>query len=115
MSMVGNHTVNTNSVKEKIMTSNILIWNENIGFIRIAEGTGDNLLHEDEELGYVDYIMVDFIEYDGYEFTETDGIQVMLTELYQTQFSTKEEVVKFLIENDHIPEAEYTYLYGGVE
>ena len=95
------------------MTSNILIWNEEIGFIRIAEGNGSNLLTEDEELGFVDYIMVDFIEYDGYEFTETDGIQVMLTELYQTQFNTKEDVVKHLIENGHIPEAEYTYLYMG--
>ena len=68
------------------MSSNLLIWNEDVGFIRINEGNGSNLLPEDEELGYVDYIMVDFLEYDGYDFTETDGAQVMLTKMYQEKF-----------------------------
>ena len=63
-------------------SSNILIWNKETGFIKINEGSGDNLHYEDELQGYVDYIMLDFIDYDGYDFTETDGGQVMLTEMY---------------------------------
>lgn len=97
------------------MSSNLLIWNEDVGFIRINEGNGSNLLPEDEELGYVDYIMVDFLEYDGYDFTETDGAQVMLTKMYQEKFNSNEDVVRHLIDCSWIPEAEYTYLYGGVE
>ena len=29
-------------------SSNILIWNEKVGFIKINEGSGDNLFDEDE-------------------------------------------------------------------
>ena len=38
------------------MQSEILIWSNETEFIRINEGTGDNLLREDQEEGYVDYI-----------------------------------------------------------
>lgn len=90
-------------------SSNILIWNEKVGFIKINEGSGDNLFDEDE--GYVDYIMLDFFEYDGYDFTETDGAQVMLTEMYQEKFESVTEVVRYLIDCDWIPDVEYVYLY----
>lgn len=93
------------------MESNILIWNESVGFIKINEGSGDNLLPEDELEGYVDYIMVDFIEYDGYDFTETDGAQVMLRQLYQEKFEHVDDVVQYLIDGGWIPGVEYTYLY----
>lgn len=93
------------------MVSNILIWNKQIGFIRINEGTGDNLLSEDEAEGYVDYIMVDFIDFDGVDFTETDGAQVMLTEMYQDKFENEEEVVQYLIDTEWIPDEDYVYLY----
>ena len=93
------------------MVSNILIWNKQIGFIRINEGTGDNLLPEDETEGYVDYIMLDFIDYDGVDFTETDGAQVMLTEMYQEKFENEAEVVDYLIDTDWIPDVDYVYLY----
>lgn len=39
--------------------SNILIWNKDTGFLRINEGTSDNLFPEDIAQGYVDYIMLD--------------------------------------------------------
>lgn len=93
------------------MTSNILIWNKEVGFIRINEGSGDNLLPWDEEEGYIDYIMLDFIEYNGYEFVETDGAQVMLKTMYQEKFEDVEEVVQYLIDCGWIPGVEYTYLY----
>ena len=94
------------------MFSNILIWNKDVGFIKINEGTGDNLLKEDIKEGYVDYIMIDFVEYDGDEFEAMDGGQVMLTELYQEKFKSIEDVVDYLIASDEIPDAVYTVLYA---
>lgn len=94
------------------MVSNILIWNEKVGFIRINEGTGDNLLLEDEEEGYVDYIMLDFMEYDGMDLIETDGGQVMLSEMYQEKFENEAEVVQYLIDADWIPDVDYVYLFA---
>jgi len=94
------------------MTSrDILIWNKEVGFIKINEGTGDNLLPEDEAQGYVDYIMMDFIEYDGIDFYETDGGQVLLTEMYQDKFENETEVVQHLIDCSWIPDVKYVYLY----
>ena len=49
--------------------------------ILAVEGTGDNLLAEDEEQGYVDYIMVEMYKLDGTDVEETDGGQIMLTKL----------------------------------
>lgn len=96
--------------------SNILIWHENVGFIRINEGNGSNLLDEDEAEGYVDYIMIDGMEYDGYDFTESDDVienaQVMLTEMYQDKFNTPMEVVRHLVDTNWIPDEEYTILYA---
>lgn len=92
-------------------SSNILIWHEQVGFIKINEGSGDNLHYEDESQGYVDYIMLDFIEYDGYDFTEVDGAQVMLTEMYQEKFEEVTEVVQYLIDCEWIPDVEYFYLH----
>lgn len=94
------------------MVSNILIWDKQIGFIRINEGNGTNLLSEDEEAGFVDYIMLDFMEYDGMELTETDGAQIMLTELYQEKFENEAEVIQYLIDTNWIPDVDYVYLYA---
>jgi hypothetical protein len=90
----------------------ILIWEKEIGFIRINEGTGENLWPEDEDQGYVDYIMLDFMEYDGLSLEVSDGEQVLMTELYQEKFNSVKEVIEFLIEEEYIPKAEYTILYG---
>lgn len=96
-----------------MVPSNILIWNQNIGFIQINEGDGSNLHTEDAENGNVDYIMVNGYEYDGYGFTETDdGGQAMLDELYQEKFENEADVVQHLIDSDFIPDAEYAYLYA---
>lgn len=94
-----------------MVASNILIWNESVGFVKINEGSGDNLHDEDEAEGYVDYIMMDFIEYDGYDFTETDGAQVLMTEMYQEKFEDATEVVQYLIDTEWIPDVEYIYLH----
>lgn len=50
-------------------------------FILAVEGTGDNLLPEDEEEGYKDYIMTTIYKADRYEFEVLDSPQIMLTKL----------------------------------
>lgn len=96
--------------------SEILIWNKEIGFIRIYEGDGCNLLPEDEDEGYVDYINIDGLAYDLGEFTEcyepVEGGMAMLTELYQEKFESETEVIQYLIETEWIPDVEYVYLYA---
>lgn len=61
--------------------------------IHIAEGTGYNLLQEDIEEGYVDYIY-----YEQYElsqgFPEIDGGQVLLEEAFRGKFSCTEDAVE---------------------
>lgn len=53
--------------------------------IRIAEGSGDNLLTEDIENGYVDYIYYD--QYDlGAETMEIDGGQILLEEMLRDKY-----------------------------
>lgn len=52
----------------------LYLWNGNVLFV-IAEGTGDNLLEEDEEEGYVDYWITEChgedCDYDGGQWMET--------------------------------------------
>lgn len=94
------------------MVSNILIWCKEIGFIRINEGDGSNLLQEDEEQGFVDYIMVDDLVFDGLYLTETGNfsVQVMLEEAYQEKFKTPEDVIQHVVECGFIPDVEYMIL-----
>lgn len=60
--------------------------------IRICEGTGDNLLDEDVEAGYVDYIYYEQYVIDP-EIRETDGGMVMLTELFREQFTCTADAI----------------------
>lgn len=46
-----------------------------------AEGTGDNLLPEDEEQGYKDYAMLSLYSIDGDELALVDSGQMMTTKL----------------------------------
>ena len=97
------------------MVMDILIWNKETDFIKISEGTGDNLLREDIEEGYVDYMMIDGYSFNGDELEENyeiDGGQAMLTELYQEKFNTPEEVIEYLIKEEFIPDVKYTILYA---
>ena len=98
------------------VASDILIWNKEIGFIKICEGTGDNLLREDIAEGYVDYMMIDGYSYNGSDLVEdydiVEGGQAMLTEYYQDMFETPIEVINYLIEGDWIPNVDYTILYA---
>ena len=99
------------------MESTILIWNKETGFIRITEGDGCNLLAEDREDGYVDYMNIDGLEYDGFdEFDEcydpVEGGMAMLREMYQEMFNTPKDVIDYLIDGEWIPDVTYTILYA---
>lgn len=65
--------------------------------IRISEGSGDNLLDEDIDAGYVDYI---YYEQHSLEpnLPETDGGMVMLTELFQDKFASTKEAIPHVLE-----------------
>lgn len=60
--------------------------------VKISEGTGDNLLDEDIEAGYADYIY-----YEQYsvatDFPEVDGGMVMLTKLFREQFTCTKDCI----------------------
>lgn len=47
-------------------------------FTRISYGTGDNLLHEDIEKGYDDYLYITADKFDDGWEEDVDGAQVML-------------------------------------
>lgn len=97
-----------------MVSGEILIWNKEIGFIRIDEGTGDNLLYEDVQEGYVDYINIYGLEYRWGELADCydtiEGGMAMLTELYQDMFNSAQDVINYLIETEWIPDAEYIVL-----
>ena len=97
--------------------SEILIWNKETKFIKISEGSGDNLLREDIAKGFVDYMCIDGLEYDiSGELTESynlvEGGFCMLKELYQEKFKDAKDVIKYLKETDWIPDVRYTVLFA---
>lgn len=65
--------------------------------IKIAEGSGDNLLDEDIEVGYVDYIYYDKFVMDPH-MREIDGGMVMLTELFQNKFRCTYEAIPSVLD-----------------
>lgn len=60
--------------------------------VRICEGTGDNLLHEDINAGYVDYIYYEQYAIET-DFPEVDGGQIMLTELFREKYTSTEKCI----------------------
>ena len=65
--------------------------------IRISEGTGDNLLTEDIDDGYVDYI---YYEQHNLEvdLPEVDGGMIMLTEPFQDKFKSTKEAIPHVLD-----------------
>lgn len=65
--------------------------------IAISEGSGDNLLDEDLEAGYVDYIYYDTYEMLG-GIRERDGGMVMLTEPFQEKFTCTADAIPHVLD-----------------
>ena len=63
--------------------------------ITISEGNGMNLLAEDMDEGFVDYIYYD--QYD-YNLEEVDGGQIMLTEMIQDKYTSMKECIPAVLD-----------------
>ena len=61
--------------------------------IMIAEGTGDNLLKEDIEEGYNDYIYYVPYEMKSGGMNECDGGQVLMTDMIRLKYGCTEDCV----------------------
>ena len=66
-------------------------------FVAIFEGTGDNLLDEDIENGYVDYWYVEV--YDNAGWIYNGGGQLLLTEVTRETNPTVDEIIKYVFAN----------------
>lgn len=65
--------------------------------VRISEGTGDNLLDEDIDAGYVDYIYYEQFVLDT-DIREADGGQVMLTKLFREKFACTKDCIPYVLD-----------------
>ena len=63
--------------------------------ITISEGNGMNLLDEDMDESFVDYIYYD--RYD-YNLEEVDGGQIMLTEMIQDKYTSMKECIPAVLD-----------------
>ena len=65
--------------------------------VRIAEGTGDNLLPEDTENGYVDYIYYE--QYGlGIDMPEVDGGQILLEEMLRDKYRCMADCIQDVLD-----------------
>lgn len=78
----------------------LYLWNGWYSLFVISEGTGDNLLKEDVDEGYVDYWMTDWFRADDEGEIEADGGQWMERELVRNKYHTVGEVLERLMECD---------------
>lgn len=65
--------------------------------IHISEGSGDNLLQEDIENGYVDYIYYEQYEL-GADVMEMDGGQILLKEMLRDKYRCMEECIPEILD-----------------
>ncbi|MCM1178645.1 MAG: hypothetical protein NC347_00170 [Clostridium sp.] len=61
--------------------------------VRISEGTGNNLLPEDQAQGYVDYIYYEQYELSN-DMPEIDGGQIMLKEMLQDKYKCMADCIQ---------------------
>lgn len=90
--------------------------------ISINEGTGDNLLKEDEEEGYVDYL--NYYVFDAedidYEAQSTDGGMLMSTEYIREKYNSLKDAVPEVLEMLYgtpgiTPEITWVEISGGAD
>ena len=79
------------------------------GYVKISEGTGDNLLLEDRQEGYVDYINYSIYSSleDMYDDNEQDGGMMLLRDYYVSMFHKPSDVVNYLIDTNELPNLPY--------
>lgn len=64
----------------------------------IYEGTGDNLLDEDIEEGYVDYINYDVYGFIGGSIDEIDGGMILTREPVRERYGTLDDAIPDVLE-----------------
>ena len=76
-------------------------------YIKVSEGTGDNLLKEDIVNGYVDYYNYDIYQtLDSLENDEPcDGGMELLADYYQDKFHSEDEVIRDVIRINDLPDS----------
>lgn len=78
---------------ENTLFDDVFIFVPAVGkIVRIAEGTGDNLLSEDIDEGYVDYIYYDIYNLDS-NLTEDDGGMILTTQLIREKYEKLEDCI----------------------
>lgn len=65
--------------------------------VKISEGSGDNLLDEDIEAGYVDYIYYEQFNLEA-SLPEVDGGMVMLNEFFQVKFTCTKDAIPHVLD-----------------
>ena len=77
-------------------------------YLNCSEGTGDNLLDEDIEAGFVDYAMTDLWYYDDEgEVYQVDGGQWMLEKPFHDVYKTKKQFAEAMLENHGLSGEKY--------
>lgn len=69
-------------------------------YILISEGTGDNLLKEDIEEGYVDYALYDFGHFEADQFVSDDGGMMLREELIREHEEGLVQIAMDILKND---------------
>ena len=96
------------------MPSSEFVFRDKDLYIKVSEGTGDNLLKEDIVNGYVDYYNYDIYQtLDSLENDEPcDGGMELLTDYYQDKFHSDDEVIRETIRiNDLLDTSEYELIH----
>ena len=74
----------------------LIITKDTEKLITIVEGTGDNLLAEDEAEGFVDYVMTSIYEVDGEDINLIDSGQMLSK--YPIEDLEEDELVKRVLD-----------------
>lgn len=77
--------------------------------LRVAEGSGDNLLPEEVDEGYVDYIYYEIYEPE-YGFPEVDGGMITKKELLVDLYESMEQAIPEVLEFHYGFSGEYTVM-----
>ena len=72
---------------------NEIFYKVNDVVYRISEGDGGNLLKEDIENGYVDYIYYEIYNADDLD-NEIDGGMILLKEYFQDKYKSTEDAIE---------------------
>ena len=80
------------------MQDTVIYLPESKMIAEIYEGTGDNLLKEDIEEGYVDYAIIEAYKFENGEYVDTEGGQLMSEQYLDEKYGTPDALIKDCLE-----------------